>query len=210
MDKHTNQLIKVQIATCRQNLEKHGFNVSVCLDEDEVKTIVDSYLKEGSIVSVGGSMTLNELNLLEHLKANATIKYLDRYGVENPMELFREAFKANVYLMSSNAVTLDGELVNVDGNGNRVAALTFGPDNVLVIVGQNKLVKDLEAADERLRFVACPANNVRLGKENPCTKVGYCVNCQEKTRICDSYVITKRSHFKQRIHVIIVEKDLGY
>ena len=115
------------------------------------------------------------------------------------------------YLSSSNAVTMDGQLYNVDGNGNRVAALTYGPEHVLVICGVNKIVKNLEEAELRVRNVAAPANCVRLHKDsNPCTKTGTCMDCRLPSRICSVGSVLFRSHVEGRIHVLLVNEELGY
>ena len=105
---------------------------------------------------------------------------------------------------------MTGELYNVDGNGNRVAAMIYGPEHVLVIAGSNKIVKDLQAAQDRVKTLAAPANCVRLNKDNPCTKIGYCADCQLPTRICSSAVTLQRSHVPGRIHILLINEDLGY
>ena len=139
---------------------------------------------------------------------------LDRYkeGLtpSDIKEVFRKSFFADAYLTSSNAVTEKGELYNVDGNGNRVAAMLYGPDQVIVVVGINKIVKDVEQAILRVKEIAAPANNKRLNKPNPCTKIGYCADCNSPDRICNEYTLIKRQGVKGRIHVIIVNKELGY
>ena len=124
--------------------------------------------------------------------------------------MFRKSFYADVYLTSTNALTLDGKLLNVDGNGNRVAAMIYGPKKVVVLTGINKLVKDEAAAIERIQMIAAPANCVRLNKDTPCTKVGNCVDCLNPKRICASHVKIDRSQTKDRIHVILMMKEAGY
>ncbi|HHX59182.1 MAG TPA: LUD domain-containing protein [Epulopiscium sp.] len=124
-------------------------------------------------------------------------------------EIFRQSFLSDTYLTSSNAITEAGELYNVDGNGNRVAAMLYGPDQVIVVVGINKLVKNIDQAILRVEGIAAPANNKRLNKNNPCTTVGHCTDCKNEGRICNQYTVIRRGA-KGRITVIIVNKELGY
>jgi L-lactate utilization protein LutB len=158
-------------------------------------------------------MTLFEVGAIDFIR-KGDYEVLDRYkeGLTpaEMKEIFRKSFSADVYLTGSNAVTENGELYNVDGNGNRVAAMLYGPDKVIVIVGVNKIVKDVEQAVKRVKGTAAPANNVRLNKANPCTKVGQCMDCKSEGRICNEYTLIKRQGVKGRIHVIIVNKELGY
>ena len=114
------------------------------------------------------------------------------------------------YLMSTNAFTIDGQLVNIDGNGNRVSALCYGPKHVVIITGMNKLVPSVDAAYKRIRQDACPPNCVRLGLTNPCSKTGICGECMSASSICDLFVTTRMSRYPDRIHVIMVGEELGY
>ena len=155
-------------------------------------------------------MTLFEMGIIDFLENNSEIQYLDRYHSEHPHEIYHAALSCDYFLTSTNAVTLSGELYNVDGNGNRVAAMIYGPEHVLVIAGANKVVRDLKAAEDRVKTIAAPANCVRLNKDNPCTKIGACVDCQLPTRICSAAVTLQRSHVPGRIHVLLINEDLGY
>lgn len=188
-----------------------GFYVKT---RDELIALLDKMIGERSLVGFGGSQTLIQLNLIDYLRKR-DLRLLDRYkeGLtkDNLKQMFRESFFADNYLMSTNALTEDGCLLNVDGNGNRVAALTFGPDSVIVITGSNKIVKNIDEAIERNKRIAAPANCVRLNLSNPCTKTGYCMDCKGDTRICCTYVITKQQINKDRIKVIIIDDEtLGY
>ena len=124
--------------------------------------------------------------------------------------MYKKTFMADAYFTSTNAITENGELYNVDGNGNRVAAMLYGPDKVIVICGVNKIVKDLNEAIERNKRVAAPINAKRLNKDTPCAKVGYCMDCKSKDRICNEYTVIKRQRNKDRIHVIFMNENLGY
>ena len=158
-------------------------------------------------------MTLFETGVMEYLRSGR-YKFLDRYKEditrEEVVNMFKESFFADAYFTSSNAVTENGELYNVDGNGNRVAAMLYGPEKVIVICGVNKIVKDIEEAIKRNRECAAPINTKRLNKETPCSKVGYCMDCKSKDRICNEYTLIKRQNIKERMHIIFLNENLGY
>ncbi|HEX2938029.1 MAG TPA: lactate utilization protein, partial [Ruminiclostridium sp.] len=170
-------------------------------------------IKDGDTVSVGGSMTLFETGIIDYLKSGR-FNYLDRYADglahEDREKIFRESFFADDYFTSSNVVTEEGELYNVDGSGNRVSAMIFGPKSVIVVVGYNKIVSDREAAIERVRKIAAPANAARLSCKTPCAKKGECMDCKTDARICCSYVFLGQQRENGRIKVIIAGEPLGY
>ena len=158
-------------------------------------------------------MTLSEIGLIDDLKeSDDYIIYAraDAKTLEEKRELFGKIVTSDYYFMSSNAVTMDGELVNIDGTGNRVACLCHGPENVILIVGMNKVVKNVEEAISRVRNIAAPPNAVRLSKNTPCSKIGRCADCQSDDCICCQTVITRRSAVQGRIKVILVGEELGY
>ena len=212
-----------QIKLTIENLNKNNMEAFfVETREDALKKAL-SLLNDGDTVSVGGSVTLSEIGMLDALK-NGNYNYLDRYAAGSPSEtheIFRKSFFADAYVTSSNAVTENGELYNVDGNANRVAAMMYGPKKVIVIVGKNKIVKDLDAAVLRVKTVAAPLNCKRLNKETYCVKLGYCVTvdngkgcemgvgCRSKDRICRNFTVIGE-HIPNRIKVIIVNENLGY
>jgi len=125
-------------------------------------------------------------------------------------KLYRNTFSADVYFTSTNAITEKGELYNVDGNGNRVAAMLYGPDKVIIIAGINKIVENIEEAIKRNERVSAPANCKRLNRATPCVKVGHCIDCSSEERICNEYTIIRRQGNKDRIHVIFLNEELGY
>lgn len=180
---------------------------------EELMAYLNAQIQDDSLVSVGGSQTLFELDLISYLR-NREIRFLDRYKGEltgeEKKELYRKSFFADFYFSSSNAITVDGHLYNVDHTGNRVAALLYGPEKVFVIVGINKIVDTVEEAIARVRAVAAPANNVRLNRNTPCVKFGSCVDCKVEDRICNEYTLIKRQAVKDRIEVIILPFELGY
>jgi len=213
MDQNLKFVMDARIKMTMENLEKNNISAYSVETEEEALKKLEELIPAGSTIGIGGSMTLFEVGAIDFIR-KGDYKVLDRYkeGLTPAeiKEIFKKSFSADVYLTSSNAITEDGELYNVDGTGNRVAAMLFGPDKVIVIVGINKLVKDLEQAVLRVKETAAPANNKRLNKNNPCTKVGHCMDCKTEGRICNEYTVIKRQAVKGRMHVIIVNKELGY
>ena len=195
------------------NLEKNNITGYYVEDETELLEKIKEILQEGWTVAVGGSMTLFETGIIDYLR-EGRFNFLDRYAEglkpEDIKDIFRKSFFADAYITSTNALLEEGQLYNVDGNGNRVAAMLYGPDNVIVIAGVNKLVGSLEEAIERNKSIAAPANCVRLSRRTPCTKTGQCMDCSSEDRICNDYVLIKRQNNARRIKVIIVGKSLGY
>lgn len=213
MDNNIKWVEEQKIKRTMENLEKNNIESYFVEDNTALIEKISELVKDGDTVSVGGSMTLFETGVIEFLR-NGKFNFLDRYAEglngDDIKDIFRKTFSADAYFVSSNAVTEEGELYNVDGNGNRVAAMIYGPDNVIVIAGKNKIVRDVEEAIARNREYAAPANAKRLNRETPCAKVGYCMDCSSKDRICNDYVLIRRQGQKGRIKVIIVGKELGY
>ena len=194
-------------------------------DSNEALKTVESLLNKGDTIAVGGSVTLNEIGAMELIR-NGSYNFLDRYKKDiTPQELkqvYAESFSADWYLCSSNAVTESGELYNVDGNCNRIAALTYGPKNVIVVVGKNKIVPTLKDAVLRVKTIAAPKNTVRLGLDTYCAKNGECVSlkvgdkygmlsgCDSPNRICATATVTSKQRNVGRIKVIIVDQELGF
>lgn len=157
-------------------------------------------------------MTLQEIGLLEELRNSDYVIY-DRTLAATPLEkkqMYAKIVTSDYYFMSSNAITLNGELINIDGIGNRVACLCYGPEYVIVIAGINKIVSDVEAGIARVRNMAAPPNTVRLNKSTPCEKLGRCADCFTDDCICCQTVITRKSMIPGRIKVILVGEELGY
>lgn len=180
--------------------------------EDALRLVKEKFLTKGVSVAWGGSMTLKETGIMDYLEESDCVCY-DRMAPQTPEE--QRAMKANMinadyFLMSTNAITLDGELVNIDGFANRVSFLCYGPENVLVIAGMNKVASDVEDAVKRVRNIASPPNALRLNKNTPCAKTGRCGDCFAEDCICSQIVITRRSGVKGRIKVILVGEELGY
>lgn len=191
----------------RRNMEGYYFENSA----DCVNAIVNS-MPQGSIISWGGSETIKEMGLMEAVR-NGSYELIDRSAAKNPEEarqIYARTVLADYYLMSSNAITIDGELINIDGNGNRVACLIQGPSHVIIVVGMNKVVTDVESGIARVRNMASPANAIRLDRKIPCAATGRCHDCLAPECFCNQIVITRRSGHTGRIKVYLVAEDLGY
>ena len=213
MDKNKFEIIRLRMERTAEALRKNNMFCECADSKEEALEIISELIDENSTVAVGGSMTLFETGVIDMLK-DGSYNFLDRYNKEltreEVQEIFIKSFSADVYLTSTNAVTEKGELYNVDGNGNRVAAMIYGPESVIVVAGYNKIVKDLDAAKQRVEEIAAPANCVRLGMGTPCTVVGKCCHCSSENKICADTVIMGRQRIKDRIKVILVGEELGY
>ena len=171
-------------------------------------------IPSNSKVGYGGSLTLDQIGIKEKLR-NGNYNFIDRQLTEiddyKQNNLRRESLLSDVFLMSTNALTLEGQLVNMDGIGNRVAALIFGPPKIIVVAGINKIVPDVEAAIYRIKNYVAPIHAKRRDRKLPCAKTGYCVNCHAPERFCNALVVIEHQYLrnKERITVIIVGQDLG-
>lgn len=195
-----------------KNLTKRGFGAYYCATKEEAVAKALELIPEEDVVSWGGSVTIKEVGLLDAIKKRNPV--IDRELADTPaekMELMRNALLCDTFLMSSNSISKDGQLVNIDGNGNRVAALVFGPKQVLVIAGVNKVAGSLEGALDRARNVAAPINASRFaGLPTPCAKLGLCAECATGDSICSQVLITRTCRVPQRIKVILVGEHLGF
>jgi L-lactate utilization protein LutB len=194
-------------------LKKNSFDARYAATSAEALEIVASFMKPGMKVGFGGSTTIQALGARKRA-ADLGAVLLDHNAAglneEQKNELRREQLTCDLFLSSSNAVTLKGELVNVDGTGNRIAALTFGPRKTVVVVGVNKIVRDLDEAWARLETAAAPMNNLRMKRPNPCAKSGICSDCGGDTRICRVYQILKRRPTQSDFTVVVVGEQLGF
>lgn len=213
MEKNLESLLRIKETELIKAFEANNMTCLFVKDRDELTHYLKSILNQSKKVALGGSVTLNQLGVIDLIK-ESDVHFIDRYeeGLSNEelMNRFREAFFADLFITSTNALTMDGCLYNIDGTGNRVAAVIFGPREVIVIAGLNKICQNEEEAIARIRHCSAPANAIRLNKKTPCTKTGHCMDCHSPDRICSSYV--KLAYQKQvnRIKVIIVEENLGY
>ena len=196
-----------------KNLKKRHMDGYYCKTPQEAVSLASSLMSAGSSVTWGGCMTMKEIGLLDEIKSRDDLVVMDRADTKTPEEvdaLYRKAFSADTFIMSTNAITLSGELLNIDGTGNRVAALIYGPKQVLVIAGMNKVCKDLDEAMTRVRNIASPPNCIRLDKKTPCASTGVCGDCLSADCICNQIVTTRNSRDPQRIKVILVEGSWGF
>lgn len=199
-------------ASVIKGLEKRNMEGYYFATSKEAVAFIMNMIPDGSSVSWGGSMTLTETGMMEALQASSLTK-IDRNKASSPEEkktLERQAFSADYFFMSSNAITADGELINVDGNGNRVAALVYGPDHVMILAGMNKIAMDEESAIKRVHTIAGPINTQRLNLSTPCSATGVCKNCLSPDCICAHTVITRYNRLKGRIKVFLIGETLGY
>ena len=166
-------------------------------------------IPKGSSIAMGGAMSAHEIGLVDALKAG-DYNFIDRDQAEDKRAAMLKSYDADIFLSSTNAMTEDGELVNIDGNSNRVSMIAQGPKKVVFIVGMNKVCNDLDAAMKRARNVAAPINAQRFGLDTPCAKTGACMNCKSPDTICCQFLITRYSRHEGRIHVILVGENLGF
>lgn len=204
-------------------LNKNNMQAFVVSTKEEALQKVKDLMPEGSSVSIGGSMTLKECGINDML-SNGKYEFLDRSKAktdEEKMDIYRKSFFCDTYLSSSNAITLNGELYNVDGNSNRVAAMLFGPKQLIVVAGYNKIVENIDQAVLRVKEKAAPPNCERLNIDTFCRMEGKCVSltkenpfmcdgCTSDGRICCSYVVMAHQRIKNRVKVILVAEELGY
>lgn len=222
MENAVNEIIRLRMEKTKNALENNNMTAYTVKTKEEAADIVRSLLKKGDVIASGGSVTLNQCGITDIIKSPGYI-YLDRNSVapDKTAEIFRKSFSADVYLCSSNAITENGELYNVDGNSNRVAAIAYGPKSVIIIAGYNKIVRNIEEASNRVKKTAAPANTVRLQCDTYCSKSGECAaftkesqditsGCSSDERICCNFLISAKQRHKGRIKVILVAENLGF
>jgi len=198
--------------TMIKNLQRRHIEGYYCPTAEEAVKKVSELIADGSSVTWGGTMTVRDLGIPEVLKSRGTLQVLDRDLVttaEEKQDMYLRAFSADVYLSSANAISEDGVIVNIDGNGNRVAAITWGPKKVIFVIGMNKVAQTVEAALARARSTASPINAARFDIKTPCQTDGTCHNCNSTDSICN-YVHFLRNSPKGRHVVVLVGENLGY
>ena len=198
--------------TILSNLEKRNMKGYYCENAEEARKLIQSLIPVHATVTWGGSETLVETGIMDTLKQGDYI-LLDRKEAKTPEEsraLYGRIVTADYFLTGTNAITLDGELINVDGIGNRVACLITGPQHVLVVAGMNKVSVTEEDGIRRVRNIAAPPNSIRVGANTPCSTTGVCKDCQSPDCICCQTVITRRSRVKDRITVILIGESYGF
>jgi len=224
MDKSLKVILEKRIGNVKKNLEKNNMQVHYVESKKDVVNKVAELLSDGDTIGVGGSVSLDETGVLDLLRSGK-YNFLDRYeqglSRDDIEKIYIASFSADAYICSSNAITENGELYNVDGNSNRVAAICYGPKSVIIIAGYNKIVRNLDEAVKRVKSTAAPANCNRLSCETYCREKGECMSflsdasdmangCSGTSRICCNYVVSAYQRKKDRIKVIIVGEELGY
>jgi hypothetical protein len=216
MDKPVDHYWNIKLNNLKENLEKNNFDVFIAQSLQEVRSIVMETLIPGIrpvSVSWGGSMTFVASGLYDELKEYPSMTVLDTFdkdiSVGENLERRRQSLLVDLYITGTNAVTENGMLVNLDMIGNRIAALTFGPKHVVLIIGRNKIVPGLEEAMDRVKDLAAPANAMRLDKKTPCVKTASCHECESPDRICNTWTITQKSFPKGRVKIILLNGDEG-
>ena len=201
-----NDLLAEQII---KGLESRNMTGYYAKSKEEALKMALDLIPEGSRVTKGGSMSVVEIGLEDAVK-NGNYEYCDRAAMKDKREAELFAYSADVYLGSVNAITEDGVLVHIDGNSNRVSAYAYGPKKLVLIVGLNKVASDSDAAMKRARNEAATINAQRFGLSTPCSKTGRCMDCKSPDNICCQFLITRFSKHKDRIHVILVNENLGF
>ncbi len=217
MNKPIDTYWKTRLTDLKEALEANNFEVFVADDTNEAKTIVLEKIIPGTAaksVSWGGSLTFIATGLYDYLKSKSGLDVLDTYekelSPEESLERRRQSLLVDLFLTGTNAVTEVGQLVNLDMIGNRIAGITFGPKHVIILVGRNKIVSDLDQAMFRIKDYAAPVNVMRLDKKTPCAKTSFCEECKSPDRICNTWTINEKSFPKGRIKVVLINEDLGF
>lgn len=198
--------------TIIKNLSRRNIEGFYCPDKTSAVSLAMDIIGENATVSFGGSATLKESGMLDALR-NSSAHVIETFSAQTPEEkhqAFLNCVSSDYFFMSSNAITIDGELINIDGNGNRVACLIHGPKHVILLVGMNKVVSDVKSGIARIQNTASPVNAVSLNKKTPCGITGHCGNCHSADCMCCQVVVTRHSRHDGRIKVILIGEELGY
>ena len=201
-----NELLAKKVIKGLESRNMSGYYAAT--KEEAVKKALE-LIPEGSSITMGGAMSAREIGLVDVLKSDK-YDFIDRDLYEDKRAAMLAAYDADVFLSGANAMTEDGVIVNIDGNANRVSAIAQGPKKVIFIVGMNKICDDVDGAMKRARNVAAPINAQRFGLDTPCSKTGSCMNCKSPDTICCQILITRFSRNEERIHVILVNDNLGF
>lgn len=195
-----------------KNLEKRNISGHYFDNCEALCTYLKETLPQEAVISWGGSESVKESGVMDLLQTG-NYSLIDRATAQTPQEareIFSRTVLSDYYFMSTNAITIDGELINIDGNGNRIACLAQGPSHIYIIVGRNKIASTVEDGIHRVRNIAAPPNVKRLNRQTPCQATGRCGDCQSPDSICSHLIITRRSFHPDRIHVFLVNEELGY
>ncbi|MHA1661186.1 MAG: lactate utilization protein [Promethearchaeota archaeon] len=213
MSEFVNWHNETMMKKAQQALEAHDFLVELCEDGNDAREKALKQLDKESSIGIGGSMTVHEIGLFEHLKDNGynlINPYVPDLTREQVFELRRKTLMSDFFLAGCNAITTEGEIVNIDGYGNRVSAIIFGPRKVFLFAGMNKIVLDRQQALDRIFDIAAPINAKRLGKKTPCAATGICSYCDSPERICKHLTVNMRQNIPDRIKIFLIQEDLGF
>ena len=213
MDENRSWWIEARLKRVVEKLKAHDFNALYVKTKEEAIQEVFKYVTSDTRIGVGGSITLRELGIVEQLKARGNTVFdhwIQGLSKEESIKIRKAQMTSDLFLSSSNAITLNGELVNIDFFGNRVNAITYGPGKVILVAGYNKIVEDVQEAIKRIKNVAAPLNTRRLNIDVPCAKLGRCVDCNSPNRICRVVVIHERKPPLTDILIILVGEELGF
>jgi len=208
---------KLKLELVKEKLKKNNFDPYIAESTEKAKEIVFDQILPGldvKSISWGGSMTFVSTGLFHALKDDERFEVLNTFdrslAAEESMALRRKSLLVDLFITGTNGVTEDGQLVNLDMIGNRICGITFGPKNVIILVGRNKICSDIEDAMFRIKNYAAPVNAMNLDKKTPCREKGFCHNCSSPERICNTWTITEKSFPKDRVKVILINEDLGF
>lgn len=202
-----------QIEKTIKSLQRNNMAGHYVKDKEELLTLLGQLIPDKVTVGSGDSVTLEDLGVFDFLRSNDYLfhdKFRPGITSEEKRELYIKNFAAHTFITGTSAVSMDGKIFNIDGNGSRVAPTIYGPKQVIIVIGTNKLVSDEAAAIERTRQIAAVLDTKRLGKKTPCVELDRCIDCKSTERICHSHVLITGQFIKDRIKVVIVEGDWGF
>ncbi len=196
-----------------KRLQRNNMSGYLVQGKNELLELLRRLIADGTTIGCGDSVTLEQTGVFEDLRKR-DVDFLDKYDPtltrEGKREIYLKNFSADTFITGANAITMDGKIFNIDGNGSRVAPMLYGPEQVIVVAGTNKITEDAEAAVKRTRQIAAPLDAKRLNKSTPCTTLGRCIDCGHRERICNDFVLITGQFIKDRIKVILVNEELGY
>ncbi len=204
----------LQVQRTLNALKKNNFSAQYVPNASDVLGEIFRIIPEGAIVGAGGSQTLGQIGFFQEIQKHP-VKFLNSTGgqgisPEETLQIRRETLLADYFISSSNAITEEGEIYNIDSIGNRVGAMMFGPKNVILVCGVNKIVKDIDEAKRRVQEIVAPINAKRLGLKTPCAETGECADCSSPQRICNIYTVLAKKPMRTNVTVILVGESLGY
>jgi len=202
-----------EVQSVISSLKKNNMAGYFVNGKNELINLLNQLIPQGAMVGCGDSVTLEQMGVFDFLR-NGNYSFNDKFepglSSEDKRALYIKNFSANTFITGTSAVTADGKIFNIDGNGSRVAPMIYGPEQVIIVIGKNKIVENVDAAIGRTRQIAAPLDAKRLKKDTPCTKLGKCIDCNHKERICNDFVLITGQFVEDRIKVVIVNETLGY